>query len=60
MDSIMTERWAMTLNDIVENIISWDGDLNTWQPPAGYTMVAAADDTVIGSSWNGAEFIPPP
>lgn len=55
----MTERWAMILNDIVENIISWDGDLNTWRPPAGYTMVAAADDTVIGSSWNGAEFIPP-
>jgi len=55
----MTERWAMTLNDIVENIISWDGDLNTWQPPNGYVMVAATDDAVIGSSWNGAEFISP-
>jgi len=55
----MIERWAMLLNNIVENIISWDGDLNTWQPPAGYTMIVAADDTVIGSSWNGVEFIPP-
>ena len=55
----MTERWAMLLNNIVENIISWDGDLNTWQPPDGYVMIAAAYDTVLGSSWNGAEFIPP-
>ena len=55
----MTERWALILNDIVENIISWDGNLNTWQPPAGYTMIVATNDAVIGSSWNGAEFISP-
>jgi hypothetical protein len=63
MDSIMTERWAMVLNNVVENIISWDGDLNTWQPPAGYTMVIAhswIDTAVIGSIWNGTEFIPTP
>ena len=55
----MTERWAMVLNNVVENIISWDGDLNTWQPPAGYTMIAAADDIVIGSTLNGAKNLAP-
>lgn len=28
--------------NIVDNICIWDGDINSWQPPQGYLMLAEA------------------
>lgn len=30
------------LTNVVDNVCVWDGNLNTWQPPAGYLMLVAA------------------
>ena len=29
-------------NNVVTNIVMWDGDVNTWQPPADATMLIQA------------------
>lgn len=38
-----TENYLM-INpaNVVENVCLWDGDVNTWTPPAGYTMEVQA------------------
>lgn len=36
-------------SNIVENIVYWDGDVNTWQPPQGYLMLIQAD--IIAQVW---------
>lgn len=28
--------------NVVDNICVWNGDINTWQPPEGYTMLVQA------------------
>lgn len=56
----MIERWAMVDgNGIVVNVCNWDGDLFTWQPPEGITMVRAGDDVGIGWTWDGQTWISP-
>ncbi len=39
----MTEQNYLMVNEanIVENIVLWDGNTETWQPPVGYTMLPA-------------------
>ena len=32
----------VNLENVVDNICVWDGDINTWQPPQGYTMLVQA------------------
>lgn len=29
--------------NLVDNVCLWDGNTNTWQPPAGYLMLVAAE-----------------
>lgn len=36
-------------SNIVENIVYWDGDINTWQPPENHLMLIQAD--VIAQVW---------
>lgn len=33
--------------NVVENICVWDGDVNTWLPPADTLMLVQADTTAI-------------
>jgi hypothetical protein len=58
----MVETWAMILIDIVENIILWDGDTNTWQPPEGYLMEPVPEGSGVGPGWgwDGTNFVAPP
>jgi hypothetical protein len=48
----------------VANVVEWDGDEQTWAPPAGYIMVADPD-AAAGPGFTYDEtatppFIPPP
>lgn len=48
----MTTQNYLMINqstNTVENICVWDGDPNTWQPPAGYLMLPQA--TTIALNW---------
>jgi hypothetical protein len=36
----------------VENIVEWDGDLNTWQPPETHEAVFTEDKPTIDWVWN--------
>jgi hypothetical protein len=56
-------RYAMVHSQFhyVANVIEWDGDEATWQPPAGYTMVEDPDSKAgPGYTYENGEFIPPP
>jgi hypothetical protein len=50
-------RYAM-VNDatgVVDNVCNWDGELTTWAPPAGYTMVQLGDEHFhVGVFWTYA------
>lgn len=40
---------------VVDNVCNWDGELTTWAPPAGYTMVRVTDDShPVAISWTYA------
>lgn len=56
-------RYAMVEDgaNIVVNVIMWDGDTETWQPPPGHTMVEDPDGKAgPGFSYVDGEFVPPP
>ncbi len=36
-------------NNVVTNVVAWDGDTNTWQPPEGATMLV--QDTTPARLW---------
>lgn len=56
------EGWAVidTATGIVVNIISWDGNLETWQPPEGCEMALLTGSAGIGWSYATGIFSPPP
>jgi len=37
-----TQNYLAVENNVVTNIVVWDGDTNTWQPPADATMLIQA------------------
>jgi|APGre2960657404_1045060.scaffolds.fasta_scaffold413897_2 hypothetical protein len=39
----------------IVNIVVWDGDLSTWQPPAGCTYVLESDIDITTFTWHGAD-----
>lgn len=41
----MISKWAVIQGGVVTNIVLWDGDTATWQPPADATM-ALFDPTI--------------
>ena len=56
-------RYAMVHDQYhyVANVIEWDGNTETWMPPAGYYMVEDPDALASpGYSYDGDEFVPPP
>jgi hypothetical protein len=56
-------RYAMVqdASGVVVNVIEWDGNTETWQPPAGHTMVLDEPPSAgPGATYDGEKFIPPP
>jgi hypothetical protein len=56
-------RYAMVddASSVVVNVIIWDGSTETWQPPAGYTMIEDVDRVAgPGMTYDGTNFVPPP
>jgi len=37
-----TQNYFVVENNVVTNNVVWDGDVNTWQPPADATMLVQA------------------
>lgn len=55
----MVSRYAIVCDGIVENIVLWDGDTDTWQPDAGCEMVRLNGQAVNpGDTYDGRAFIP--
>lgn len=54
------QRYALINNEnIVENIVSWDG-VSEWTPPENTTCFNVEDiECEIGSSYDGTAFTPP-
>lgn len=55
-------RYAIIdVNNTVNNLIEWDGDVTTWQPPEDCQAVAVADDAfvTIGATYEGGQFVNP-
>ena len=52
-----TQNYLMIENNIVNNIVVWDGDVNTWQPPAYATMLVQATTPAI--VWDLNTAMPP-
>lgn len=56
-------RYAMVheASGFIANVVEWDGDTATWQPPQGYVMIEdAAAVACPGGMYVGGEFQPPP
>ena len=51
----------MILDNVVNNLVLWDGDTATWQPPEGYLMevVPEGSGVNIGWGWDGTNFVSP-
>lgn len=48
----MTVQNYCTVNqttNVCDNVVIWDGDVNTWSPPSGYTMLQ--QDAVPAKNW---------
>lgn len=53
----MTTQNYLMINEstnTVDNVCVWDGDPNTWQPPAGYLMLVQAATMALVWVWDGA------
>jgi hypothetical protein len=50
-------KYALIKNNIVENIIEWDG-VSEFQPPDGYAMIPAEDAVAIGTRAGAPGTIP--
>lgn len=54
-------QWLLVKNEVIENIVVWDG-VTSWTPPEGYELVRYGGDLLakIGDGWvNGQLIIPP-
>lgn len=55
-------RYAVIENGVVINVILWDGDAETWHPPAGASVNQLPDDSPVyaGFSFDGKQYTAPP
>jgi hypothetical protein len=44
-----TQNYLVVEENTVNNLVLWDGNVNTWQPPAGAIMLVA--DTTPAMIW---------
>ena len=52
-----TQNYLVIESNVVTNIVVWDGDTNTWQPPADATMLVQA--TTPAMVWESNHATPP-
>lgn len=54
--------YAIIKNGIVINVVVWDGNTETWQPPEGATAVVVPDGQIayIGFEYENGVFAQPP
>jgi hypothetical protein len=53
----MTTQNYLMINEstnVVDNVCVWDGNPDTWQPPAGYLMLVQATTMAVVWVWDGA------
>lgn len=51
----MNERYALIKDGVVDNVIMWDKDLYSWDPPPGYIDIATDNlDVMVGWKWTEA------
>lgn len=53
--------YALVENGVIVNIVSWDGSIETWQPPEGLLAVEMPDGVNAGIGWtyDGTSFHAP-
>lgn len=54
---IMTTQNYLMINEstsVVDNVCLWDGNPDTWQPPAGYLMLIQATTMAVVWIWDNA------
>lgn len=49
------KRYAMVKNNVVYNVVLWDGDVEKWQPPNDGTIMIANDWSGPGDWWEESE-----
>lgn len=56
MINMTTQNYLMInqSTNTVENVCLWDGNPNTWQPPAGYLMLVQATTMALVWVWDTA------
>jgi hypothetical protein len=55
--------YAIVQDGMVINVVVWDGNLETWQPPDGTAAVQVTEETgpaYIGFPYADGHFTPPP
>ena len=54
MTGMTTQNYLMInqLTNVVENVCAWDGNPDTWQPPAGYLMLVQATTMALVWIWD--------
>lgn len=54
-----TQNYLMIQENIVTNLCMWDGDVNTWAPPADATMLvyATTPTKIWGLSQDQTEYV---
>lgn len=45
---VIMNRWAIIRGNAVENVVLWDGDTTSWQPPNGTVAVEAPAEVSVG------------
>ncbi|WP_082716456.1 hypothetical protein [Burkholderia sp. BDU5] len=58
-----TTGYAIVENGVVTNVVVWDGNTESWQPPEGTTANVLPPDSPVGVGWttaDGANYMPPP
>jgi hypothetical protein len=53
----MTTQNYLMINEstnVVDNVCVWDGNPDTWQPPAGYLMLVQATTMAVVWVWDNA------
>jgi hypothetical protein len=53
-----TENYLVVQNNVVTNCVVWDGNTETWQPPADATMLVQS--TTLAAVWVFNELVTPP
>lgn len=52
-----TQNYLVVQNNVVTNNVVWNGDINTWTPPADATMLVQS--TTPAMVWKSNNLLPP-